>query len=194
MLSIPFSSYEIDFVEINVSSLNDFILFQSTRYYRGSLLVEGNSTVYDNYLLFPRVFIIQSHLLDSQNIKLYKNIQNAFINPIYIVPSFIKICSNTSCNLLVYHNRNSFTLVSPYLWYACTINLSKSLFHSMFVWYNFEKKIGIKVAESLGKRLIAEHFDSTQTYKILWKYTRKLKKNMSLTLENYSGQWRSKYM
>lgn len=74
---ISFSSYEIDFVEINVSSLNDFILFQSTRCYRGSLLVEKNSTVYDNYLLFPRVFIIQRHLLDSQNIKLYKNIQNA---------------------------------------------------------------------------------------------------------------------
>lgn len=37
----------------------------------------------------------------------------------------------------------------------------------MFVWYNFEKKIGIKVAESLGKRLIAEHLDLTQTYKIL---------------------------
>lgn len=144
MLSIPFSSYEIDFVEINVSSLNDFILFQSTRYYRGSLLVKGNSTVYDNYLLFPRVFIIQSHLLDSQNIKLYKNIQNAFINPIYIVPSFIKIRSNTSCNLLVYQNCNSFTLVSPYLWYAWTINLSKSLFHSMFVWYNFEKKSELK--------------------------------------------------
>lgn len=142
MLSISFSSYEIDFVEINVSSLNYYILFQSTRYYRGSLLVEDNSTVYDNYLLFPRVFIIQRHLLDSQNIKLYKNIQNAFINPIYIVPSFIKIRSNTSCNLLVYmyHNRNSFTLVSPYLWYACIINLSKFLFHSMFVWYNFEKK------------------------------------------------------
>lgn len=115
MLSISFSSYEIDFVEINVSPLNDFILFQSIRYYRGSLLVEKNSTVYDNYLLFPRVFIIQRHLLDSQIIKLYKNIQNAFINPIYIVPSFIKIRSNTSCNLLVYHNCNSFTLVSPYL-------------------------------------------------------------------------------
>lgn len=114
MLSISFSSYEIDFVEINVSSLNDFILFQSTRYYRGSLLVEKNSTVYDNYLLFPQVFIIQRHLLDSQNIKLYKNIQNAFINPIYIVPSFIKIRSNTSCNLLVYQiviHLHSFPLI-----------------------------------------------------------------------------------
>lgn len=132
MLSISFSSYEIDFVEINVSSLNDFILFQSTRYYRGSLLVEKNSTVYDNYLLFPRVFIIQRHLLDSQNIKLYKNIQNAFINPIYIVPSFIKIRSNTSCNLLVYQNCNSFTLVSPYL-LICMYNQFVKIFISFHV-------------------------------------------------------------
>lgn len=29
----------------------------------------------------------------------------------------------------------------------------------MFVWYNFEKKIGIKVVESLGKCFIVEYFD-----------------------------------